>query len=542
MVTSCSDKRLHKFIKLRWRVQMKKLTQLLYVSLLLGASMSSLVQANSCLRVSGLWFDPALNGEGYNLLQMNAGFILTYYGYSQSNERLWLISDIYTENIVVDQPFSLTLSEGNGGDFQSPVAPTDLTDWGTIDIVFDSDTSGSFTLNGQDGQKNAQVVLIAGVDGDRCNIETCQISLDSRQQILLDSQSEIGIFDPNLAAKSNDNSIWMSYSEVTKSILWPGQNNHVVSTKLAVSNNQGEDWLEVAVLSSTEDVAVQLAAPLNAGTWVSEVSSLVYDKGANEQEKWKLIWHHYLQINGDRKLEHGWFGYKSAASPQELATAEEIKLFAGFGYDSVNNTANSITQTPVAGAPKIMFSQLHNDLSACIIATEPSLYSTESALYLSFTCIEINPNNNRIVLLNCSQPCDISQPQSWKYVKTLLNNNNAISLGFEKFSATDLFESNGNTYLWATPISSSPFDEAYNGCVGYQFSDLTTGNLINDNDKPKPVLQLSGLENTFYGACAYHEEATKAGVIIGEVFPTQTEVFRMFKTEVSNCNQLETTK
>ena len=93
---------------------------------------------------------------------------------------------------------------------------------------------------------------------------------------------------------------------------------------------------------------------------------------------------------------------------------------------------NSVTQTPVAGAPKIMFSQLHSDLSACIIATEPGLYSTESTIYLSFSCIEINPNNSRIVLLSCDQPCDVTQVTSWNYVKTLLNSADAISLGFEK--------------------------------------------------------------------------------------------------------------
>lgn len=517
---------------------MKTIIKILYLNIFLSVMMSSWAQANSCPRVSGLWFDPTLNGEGYNLLQIESGLILTYYGYSQDNERLWLISNIHSEDIIIGQPFSLTLSEGIGGDFQLPVAPTDLTDWGTVDVVFDSDTTGSFTLNGEDGQKNAQVVLLAGVEGDSCQLETCQVSLDDRQQISFASQSEIGIFDPNLAAKPNDNHVWMSYSEVTQSTLWPQQNFHVVSTKLAVSNNQGEDWLGVAVLNPAQDVTVQLAAPFNAGTWVSEVSSLVYDKAADDEEKWKLIWHHYLQINSDRKFEHGWFGYKSAASPQELATAEEIKLFSGFGYDSINNTENSITQTPVAGTPKIMLSQLHDDLSACLIATEPGFYSTESSLYLSLNCIEINPSNNRIVLLSCAHPCDVSQPLSWVYVKTLLNNNDAISQGFERFSATDLFESNGNTYLWVTPVSSSPFDEAYNGCVAYQFSDLTTGELVNVNGKLKPVLQLDGLENTFYGACAYHQAAEKAGIIIGEVFPTQTEVFRMFKTQATNCSHL----
>ncbi|MBL4658885.1 MAG: hypothetical protein JKY19_00885 [Alcanivoracaceae bacterium] len=522
---------------------MKRLIKLLYLNLLLSVSMSSWVHANSCPRVSGLWFDPTLSGEGYNLLQMDSGFIVTYYGYSQNNERLWLISDVHTEDIEIDQPFSLTLSEGIGGNFQSPVAPVNLTDWGTIDIVFDSATTGQFTLNGQDGQKQAQVVLLAGVQGDQCHVETCQIPLVSRQQISFISQSEIGIFDPNLAANPHDNSVWMSYSEVTGSTLWPEQNFHVVSTKLAVSNNQGEEWLEVDALNPAVDVTVQLTAPLNAGTWVSEVSSLVYDKGANAQEKWKLIWHHYLQINGDRRFEHGWFGFKSAASPQELVTAEEIKLFSGFGYDSVNNTANGLTQTPVAGTPKIMLALLHDDLATCIIATEPGLYSTESVLYLSFTCIEVNPTNSRIVLLSCDQPCDVTQLQSWRYVKTLLNNNDAISLGFEKFSAPDVFESNGETYLWVTPVNSSPFDEAYNGCLGYRFSDLTTGSLISDEQNlPQQVLQLSGLENTFYGACAYHQAATKAGVIIGEVFPAQTEVFRMFKTETINCNHLNKTK
>ena len=112
--------------------------------------------------------------------------------------------------------------------------------------------------------------------------------------------------------------------------------------------------------------------------------------------------------------------------------------------------------------------------------------------------------------------------------------------GLKKFSASDIFESNGELFLWVTPVSSSPFDEAYNGCLGYKFTDLATGSLINDTQgSPKSILELNGLENTFYGACAYHQAATKAGVLIGEVYPTQSEVFRMFKTETTGCNQLK---
>ena len=136
----------------------------------------------------------------------------------------------------------------------------------------------------------------------------------------------------------------------------------------------------------------------------------------------------------------------------------------------------------------------------------------------------------------------MSKAQSWNYVETLLNDDDAIALGFERFSASDIFELNGKTYLWATPVSSTPFDGSYNGCLGYQFSDFAGGKLINDNGRPKPLLQLGGLENTFYGACAYHQAANQAGVIIAEAFPTQTEVFRLFKAQTTSCNQFNNIK
>jgi hypothetical protein len=87
--------------------------------------------------LSGLWFDPALEGEGYNLITTTNGLILYYYGYDNLGERIWLISDLFTEDLSFNQAIMLTLFEANGGTFAMPLPSSEaLSEWGTIKLTF----------------------------------------------------------------------------------------------------------------------------------------------------------------------------------------------------------------------------------------------------------------------------------------------------------------------------------------------------------------------------------------------------------------------
>lgn len=340
-----------------------------------------------------------------------------------------------------------------------------------------------------------------------------------------------GIFDASLA-QVDASKLWMTYSHVLTSTMWPSQNGLVVATRLGFSNDNGESWTDAGEVNSFLDVVIPLAPPLNAGTWVNEVSSLVYDAGATPTERWKLIWHHYLTINSDRRFEHGWIGLKMASSPEGLATATEIKLFGGAGYDTANNSLGGPTSSPVGGAPAVQLdTAIHAALNNCLFS-EPSLYSNSGALYLSLLCKQLaTPNDSLIVLLKCVNPCNMAQASSWSYLGTLLNNSDASAAGFNGgYSAPQLVESGGKSYLIATPVE-NPGD-LYRGCRVFRFADLESGVLERTGGIPNIVTQVNGTSGSFNGACTYHSSSSGSGVIYSEINPSETEVFRLFRSGV----------
>jgi hypothetical protein len=338
-----------------------------------------------------------------------------------------------------------------------------------------------------------------------------------------------GIFDASLAQDPASSRVWMSYSAINPSVMWPTQNFDTVSTRLAYSDDQGATWTDSgSTVNDVLDVTLALPAPLNAGTWHNEVSSLVYDPGASVNERWKLLWHHYLLINGDRRFEHGWISLKTASTPTQLASATEIKLFSGVGYDLGNNTAGGASGSPVGGPPAIALdTAISTDLNGCFF-TEPGMLATSSALYVSMLCVK-SPTDHRIILLKCDSPCDLSSAPSWTYLGTALNDADAASFGFDQgFSAPNLVTSNGQNYLIVTPQSTTPFDSYYNGCRVFRFTDIDTASIQRTGGVPDIVATVNGDAGSFDGACTYLPTASKAGVIYSQAFFGPTEKFRLF--------------
>lgn len=124
--------------------------------------------------LSGLWYDPALDGSGFNLVYTQGGLLALYYGYSQAGERLWLISsNIITDPIKFGEPITLNMVQGGSGTYNAPAPSSQLTNWGTLQIQFnDSCTTGtgtgSATLSGTDGSKAMTLTHLAGVKGLNC--------------------------------------------------------------------------------------------------------------------------------------------------------------------------------------------------------------------------------------------------------------------------------------------------------------------------------------------------------------------------------------
>ncbi len=344
-----------------------------------------------------------------------------------------------------------------------------------------------------------------------------------------------GIFDVSLAQDPSTNIIWMAYSAVNASVLWPTQNVDVVTTGLASSTDQGATWTDFgSVVNPALDVTIALAAPLNAGTWHNEVSSLVFDAAAPANQRWKLMWHHYLLINQGRRFEHGWIGLKMAATPQQLASATEIKLFTGSLYDVSNNTAGGGSKSPLGGAPAIALDvAVDSHLNGCAVFTEPGMMAASSGLYVTLLC-GVSPTQHRIVILKCANPCNAGLAASWSYLGDALTDADAANLGFNQgYSGASLVSSNGSLYLLATPVSSTPYDGFYNGCYLYKFSDITTASLVRSAGVPTPVLTVKGAAGSFNGACSFLPGATKTGVIYDQVDLSVTDKFQLFSSGVT---------
>lgn len=352
---------------------------------------------------------------------------------------------------------------------------------------------------------------------------------------IADIPARNGIFDPSLAADSYSQNIWMSYSAVNPSAIWPTQNYDVISTRLAYSQDKGATWIDSgATVNPVKDINLALPSPYNAGSWVNEVSSLVYDPYAPVEQRWKLMWMHYLIINAGRAFEHGWLALKMAASPEQLATAQEVKLFSGAAYNSANNILNGATGSPVGGAPKIALDRLMPlETYGCIWA-EPGMMATAQGLYLSVNCAR-SSTDHRTMIFKCANPCNPLVSASWKLAGTALKSNDTLYFGADRpFAASNLVSVNSKYYLIVTTQNSMPFDGRYSDCYVFQFSDLDKADLYRDSrGAPLAVSAVKGDPGGFSGACTYSSSMPQAGIIFGKAYFGQQEKFRLYRTGIS---------
>ena len=116
--------------------------------------------------LTGMWYDPALDGEGFNFIVDGSRWVVIYYGYSASGERLWLISGVYYDEIQAGKTVVLNMYEYLGGTFDSPKPGTDaILPWGSVTIQFDNCSAGKIQMFGVDGEKMSEIVplITAGV-------------------------------------------------------------------------------------------------------------------------------------------------------------------------------------------------------------------------------------------------------------------------------------------------------------------------------------------------------------------------------------------
>ena len=199
------------------------------------------------------------------------------------------------------------------------------------------------------------------------------------------------------------------------------------------------------------------------------------------------------------------------------------------------NPYDGVTRSSVGGAPMIEPHDLSPELVACAVLSEPGWMSNADALYLSIAGIQINPRENRIIQLSCVFPCPVTEPAEWRYVAKLLLNEDARTLGFDRYSAPDLFTSHEANYLRVSPGSDNPFPDSYNGFQAFRFADLAKDVLQLDvNGRALPALTLNGLAGTFNGACALHPAAGDQA-FYSQLMTSAQDVFQIFRAPASAC-------
>jgi hypothetical protein len=341
----------------------------------------------------------------------------------------------------------------------------------------------------------------------------------SYPEIVIPGQPDHGIFDPSIASDSTGK-LYMSLSGVASTVPGGNFNDNAVRTYLASSGDQGKSWRLLGIVNP--ELPVKLGQD-HRGIWHSEVSTLAFDPYAAKQARWKLVWHQYLSIGGDRKFGHGWMAYKEAATPEELAAARPVKLFAGQGYDKNNNSPAGGTHTPVSGPPVIQVHKLAPALEHCIFLSEAGMLAKPDALYMSMVCYKpkllgLLGAYHHIILLKCARPCEATQPGAWAYAGTLLTPDDADDMDLNKFSASDLFSEGGRDYLTVSPVGSKPVPDAYKGCIVFRIADLAKGRLERGaNRRPIPVASVNVGKDSFNGACTFLPAGPGKGLLIGRV-------------------------
>jgi len=117
--------------------------------------------------LAGLWFDPAFDGEGFNVLVGPDSWFLYYYGWRANGQRLWLLSDTMTGPILFGTSITMDVFIAKSGTFSDP-DPT-LEPWGEMTIIFDSCTAGRAHMQGDDGTKTTNLVKLLGIDDLDCD-------------------------------------------------------------------------------------------------------------------------------------------------------------------------------------------------------------------------------------------------------------------------------------------------------------------------------------------------------------------------------------
>ncbi|QOC22632.1 hypothetical protein IC757_00170 [Wenzhouxiangella sp. AB-CW3] len=120
--------------------------------------------------LTGAWYDPATAGQGWNFIATPGGVFGYFYGYADSGETLWLITEEVIGDISTGESVAYNLLYGELGSFSDPVQPDDLSHWGEVTFVFDSCNQATAEISGADGAQTHQLQRVADTVGVSCGL------------------------------------------------------------------------------------------------------------------------------------------------------------------------------------------------------------------------------------------------------------------------------------------------------------------------------------------------------------------------------------
>jgi hypothetical protein len=337
--------------------------------------------------------------------------------------------------------------------------------------------------------------------------------------------SASGVFDASLLFPNDSEEGWMAYSGVD----YHEEDGFLVrdvTTRLGSSSDGGMTWQTRATINPLTPATITVRdtslceQSQCTGHMISEVPFLVDDPtDPNRQRRFKLLAHRY-------------FIYPPAAARGEdlqralgsinLRTAPSL---AGPWSDDDPLLGWNLTPPEVQAA--ININRL-GGLESCLALSEGDAAIFNDEVDLVFTCPHLASGGvrQRIVLLRSADHL-----VTMSFVATVLDDDDALSIGAEELSAPSLFTVAGRAYLLVTPVTRSSAGGQYAGCVVIAFSNRRTGEI--ERDRVGHVVARGFLptqDGRFGGACAWNAGAA-GGIAMSQLFfDGALPSFRLFDT------------
>lgn len=324
-----------------------------------------------------------------------------------------------------------------------------------------------------------------------------------------------GMFDP--AIEYDQKGIgWLVYS----GIEFPKYTH----TELAKTTDNGKTWTCKKRLHTSKDGTVILKnGKQQKGVWRNEVATLLHDPRDLGKE-WKMFWHKYF-IKPPYKPKHrmfqfGCIAYSYAKEP-EGPWSEEIPLFGAGPYPTGEQLKTAIN-----------LSDLHPDLKNFVTYSEPGVIMENGIIYLSLEgSVSITGmgkwKKHKTFLL-----ASHDHGQTWKYVGTLTNFNDAKRLNYVLLFSSSLVRIEDNIFLFLVPTGAKGFD----GTIAVEFENIHKAKLKRDKDGNLVIYKHLKPSNVIGGPGDFDEKNTNGGFVMGHINKKgMPKVFQLFNTHDGIC-------